>query len=493
LLTATALVAASAVGAVTKTSWAAATAAAVSAGAADDEGAPRLSEAIQDIYVDGDDVWVATVSGMGRTSDYGGSWRNYFKEEMGTPTDDVVAVAARDGDIWASCLEIVQEGANYIFYGRGLAHYDAADGRWYVYGRAPDKGGLPCDAENELVWDILIDDDGVVWVALWNGGIGKSTDNGKTWEVVVPVGRQIIRGGPGEKGTHIYSLAKRGDLIWAAAELEDSVLENILCGVFKSEDNGVTWSYYALLHGPVIQGLCAVVDIQDRAGSDVAWVGTAHAFGPDYGPGYGVYKTEDAGATWVKYDTTNGLSSPTVYGFDSAGTWAWAGTYDGVDRTNDYGASWTNSGTMEGLPWYQINVLTAASENEVWVGTDLGLAYSSDGGATWRKVEVEAPAAPLDLKSAVAFPSPFAQRRDGRMTFRYALAFGGVITLDVYDFAGRRVARVVDGEYRGPGDRIDEYWNGLRDDGGDAANGVYFFIIELDGKAAARGKFAILN
>ena len=486
LLTLTALALASAAGgAATKRAWSAP--AVTAAGAAVDGGAPRLSDAIQDIWVDGDDVWVATVDGLGRTNDYGGTWRNYFQDEMGTPTDDVVAVAARDGDIWASCIGIVQEGIGYVYYGRGLAHYDAAAGKWFVYGRAPEKGGLPCDGENELVWDILIDDDGVVWVALWNGGIGKSIDNGATWELIVP------EGGAEEKGTHTYSLAKRGDLIWAAAELEASTFENVLCGVFKSEDKGVTWSYYPLLHGPIIKGLCAVVDVQSRAGGDVAWVGTAHAFGPAAGPGYGVFKTEDGGATWVNYNTSNGLSSPTVYGFDSAGTWAWAGTYDGVDRTNDYGATWRNAGTAEGLPWYQINVLTAASEAEVWAGTDLGLAYSSDGGATWRKVEVTAPAGPLDLTRAVAFPSPFAQRRDGRITFRYALAYGGTITLNVYDFAGRRVARVVDGEYRGPGDRIDEYWNGLRDDGGDAANGVYFFTIELDGKAAARGKFVILN
>jgi hypothetical protein len=470
-------------GAAAKTSWASPAVAAARAMA--DGGAPRLSDAIQDIWVDGADVWVATVSGLGRTSDYGASWRNYFKEEMGTPTDDVVAVAAQDGDIWASCIEVVEEGIGYVFYGRGLAHYDAAAQRWFVYGRAPEKGGLPCDARNELVWDILIDNAGVVWVALWDGGIGKSADNGKTWELVVPTG------GPNEEGTHIYSLAKDGELIWAAAELEDSVLENILTGAFKSEDNGVTWSYYALLHG--VNGLCAVVDVQERAGGAVAWVGTANAFGPAAGPGHGVFKSEDGGATWVNYTTSNGLSSPTVYGFDSAGPWAWAGTYDGVDRTNDYGATWRNAGTAEGLPWYQLNVVTAASEAEVWAGTDLGLAYSLDNGATWRKVEVTPPAAPLDLARAVAFPSPFAQRRDGVITFRYALAYGGSITLDVYDFAGRRVARVVDHEYRGPGDRLDEYWNGLRDDGGDAGNGVYFFTIELDGKAAARGKFVILN
>jgi hypothetical protein len=442
-----------------------------------------LAEAIQDIYVDGSDVWVATINGLGRTNDYGMTWRNYFRGEMTTPTDDVVAAAARDGDIWASCIEIVTESFETHFYGRGLAHYDSSAGRWFVYGKAPDKGGLPVDGEYELAWDVIIDDEGVVWVALWNGGIGKSEDNGRTWEVIKPVA------GPGEESTHIYSLAKRGDLIWAAAELDSSTGANILTGAFKSEDNGETWSYYGLQHG--VNGLCAVVDIQPAPGRDIVWVGTAPADAS--GPGHGVFKSEDGGATWVNYDAGSGLAQPTVYAFDSAGTWAWAGTYDGVDRTGDYGDSWNNAGTGDGLPWYQINVLTAASEAEVWAGTDLGVGYSSDGGVTWREIELTPAAGRIDLRPAFAFPSPFAQERDGRVTFRYGLATGGNVTLDVYDFAGRRVKRVVDNEYRGPGDRIDEYWNGLRDDGIDAANGVYFFIIQVDGNVAADGKFVVLN
>jgi hypothetical protein len=146
-----------------------------------------------------------------------------------------------------------------------------------------------------------------------------------------------------------------------------------------------------------------------------------------------------------------------------------------------------------GLPSPFVTTVAAASETEVWAGTERGLAYSADGGATWRKVELTPPAGPADQPVAFAFPSPFAQRRDGQITFRYGLASGGTVTLEVYDFAGRLVKRLVDNKYRGPGDRIDEKWNGLRDDGKDAANGVYFFALTVDGRAAARGKFVILN
>jgi hypothetical protein len=475
-----ALALAAAAGATAKRSWLAAEAA--DAVALDQGGAPRMSNVIQDIWVDGSAVWVATVDGMGVTRDRGASWRTY-REEDGLPSSDVVAVAAREGDIWASCIEVVDlGGGSYTYDGKGLAHYDGAAGRWYVYGK---RNGLPADGRLELAWDVVVDDDGVVWVALWNGGIGKSDDNGKTWELIVP------REGTPEQSTHFYSLAKRGDLIWAAAELDSSTGENVLCGVSKSEDNGASWSYYPLQHG--VDGLCAIVDIQNAGGGDVVWVGTVPAFGPGTGPGNGVFKSEDGGATWVNYRQAQGLSSDIVYAFASAGPWAWAGTYDGVARTNDGGASWRNSSMESGLPWYAVNALAAESERYVWAGTDLGLAVSSDGGATWRKIELTPPAGRADLPEAFAFPSPFSRYRDGFITIRYGLAYGGTVTLDIYDFAGRRVKRLVNGEYRGPGDRIDEIWRGEREGGAPAANGIYFFTLKVDGEAAARGKFVVLD
>ncbi|MEE8639382.1 MAG: hypothetical protein V3T41_03130, partial [bacterium] len=203
----TALVVATAAGAAVKRSWLAAELAGAEAGA-DEGGAPRISDVIQDIWVDGAAAWVATVDGLGVTRDHGLSWRTY-RQEDGLPSSDVVAVATYKGDIWASCIEFIDLGFGaYTLEGRGLAHYDAAAGRWYVYGK---RNGLPADGPLELAWDVVVDDDGVVWVALYDGGIGKSNDNGKTWELIIPKDRS------GRDARHFYSLAKRGDLLWAAA------------------------------------------------------------------------------------------------------------------------------------------------------------------------------------------------------------------------------------------------------------------------------------
>ncbi len=492
-----ALVVAAAAGAAVKRSWLARE---VAAAGADEGGPPRMSDVVQDIWVDGAAVWVATADGLGVTRDRGSSWRNYRRED-GLPANDVVAVAAYKGDIWASCIEVIDLGFQRVTYdGRGLAHYDAAAGRWFVYGK---KQGLPADGPLELVWDVLVDDDGVVWVALWDGGIGKSKNNGKTWELIIPKDRK------GRDAKHFYSLAKRGDLIWGAAEVTypnpaynpgEPGSQPLLSetGVFKSADNGSSWTFYGAPQGMV--GFAVTVNIQDTGAGDVVWVGTAPPDPDDLGVlGNGVYKSVDGGATWVNYNMAHGLGSHTVYGLASAGPWVWAGTYaypgtpGGVSRTKDGGATWENYGVEAGLPSPFVTAVAAASAMEVWAGTDLGLGLSGDSGATWRKIELTPPAGRADLPKAFAFPSPFAQDRDGFMTIRYGLAYGGAVTLDIYDFAGRRVKRLVNHEYRGPGDRIDEYWRGYREDGTPAANGVYFFTLEVDGEAAARGKFVVLN
>ncbi len=495
----TALVVATAAGATVKRSWLAAELAAAEAGA-DEGGVPRMSDVVQDIWVDGAAAWVATVDGLGVTRDRGSRWRTY-RQGDGLPSSDVVAGATDKGDIWASCIEFIDLGfGSYTLEGRGLAHYDAAAGRWYVYGK---RNGLPADGRGELAWDVVVDDDGVVWVALWNGGIGKSNDNGKTWELIIPKDRK------GRDARHFYSLAKRGDLIWAAAEItypnpeynpEEPGSQPLLSeqGVFKSADNGTSWTFYGAPQG--MFGFAVVVDIQNVGGRDVVWVGTAPAnpFKPEI-LGNGVFKSEDGGATWFNYSMAQGLGSHTAYGLASAGPWVWAGTYaytgtpGGVSRSRDGGATWENYGVEAGLPTPFVTTVAAASETEVWAGTDFGLGFSKDSGATWRKIELTPPAGRADLLKAFAFPSPFARNRDGFMTIRYGLAYGGTVTLDIYDFAGRRVKRLVNHEYRGPGDRIDEYWRGAREDGTPAANGIYFFTLEVGGEAAARGKFVVLN
>jgi hypothetical protein len=289
---AAALLAAAAAGGTVKRSWAGRDGAATAAAS---DNPPAMSDIVQDLWPDGQKLWVATTDGLGVTKDKGQTWKTIRRGD-GLPSNDVLAVSTHGSDIWASCIRVESVFGAYVLHGKGLAHYDASTGRWAVIGKAQ---GLPADGKLELAWDVVVDDAGVVWVALWDGGIGKSADNGRTWELIIPKDRQ------GRDAKHFYSIAKRGDLIWAAGEVtypnphhnpEDpnsiAILSNL--GVFKSEDNGATWTFYGAPQGMI--GFAVIVEIQRTTGGDVVWVGTAPTNPDDPGIlGNGVYKSEDGG------------------------------------------------------------------------------------------------------------------------------------------------------------------------------------------------------
>jgi hypothetical protein len=78
-----------------------------------------------------------------------------------------------------------------------------------------------------------------------------------------------------------------------------------------------------------------------------------------------------------------------------------------------------------------------------------------------------------------ARPNPF----NPRTTFGYSLATESMLTIRVYDLAGRVVRTLVAGE-RGPGEHV-AVWDGMTDSGGRAASGVYFAKMEAVGSSGA--------
>lgn len=473
------LIIAVAAGAVHKTPWSLAGGGKLPPGKA--TLAAETSNVIQDLFYDGNGMWVATTGGLGFTADHGRTWKKFGAAE-GLASNDVVAVAAHDGDIWASCIEVQETGEEAGYHGKGLSHYDAAKRVWTTIG---SSRGLPADSYLKLIWDIVVDDAGVVWVALWQGGIGKSTDNGETWELIQPKNRN------GVPLDNAYSIAKHGNTIWVAMEdYFNTETHEYDAGVVKSTDNGRTWTYYGYKQGLI--GFPVAVSYQTEVTPPVIWASTVPAASDWPETATGVYKSDDGGATWINYNATNGLANNTCYGLASAGPWVWAGTYGGVCRSDDGGATWNTAGVLQGLPSPVINTLGAVSATEIWAGTNLGVAYSEDSGATWSKVDISPRTKPLDLPEAFAFPNPCHVSLGETLTIRYALAYQSNVTLEIFDYAGRRVTRLVDNEARPRGERIDEHWDCNLDDGKSAAGGIYFFIIKVDGDVAARGKFVIV-
>jgi hypothetical protein len=452
-----------------------------------------LSRAISDIWVDSEGViWIATNAGLGRSADGGLTWTS-FSEEQGLSGDNCNAVWAEGDEV---LVQILTVNSDDQYEGLGLNYSRDSGATWRVIGKSQ---GLPTEGIMELAWDLLKDDDGVMWVALWNGGLGRSADNGVTWELLKPLDRN---GNPGE---HFYSIAKKDDLIWVAAQVLTATYSKT--GVYKSEDNGATWLFYGSDQGLGIgdvnddfvdDDFFPAVDIQTGPLSeDYVWVGSADPYA--VGDGIGVFLSRDGGTAWENYTNQDGMAGDTVYAIDNYGGNFYASSDgNGVSRTTDYGENWTICWVDPfdfRSPANDVNALFVEGDGSIWAATGEGLYVSRDEGETWRWIDYERRPGYADAPKLIPFPNPFepAGVKEDTMTFRYALLEDAVVTLEVRDFSGRLVRTIVNGEKRGRSDLIDEEWTGVRADGKMAGNGVYFGILKIDGEIAATAKFIIIG
>lgn len=88
------------------------------------------------------------------------------------------------------------------------------------------------------------------------------------------------------------------------------------------------------------------------------------------------------GATWARYQTTNGLASNTVYsiGTEAATGVKWFGTSAGVSRFD--GTTWTTYNTTNGLANNNVRSVFVDAANNKWFGTVNG-GVSRFNGTTW--------------------------------------------------------------------------------------------------------------
>ncbi len=228
-----------------------------------------------------------------------------------------------------------------------------------------------------------------------DGGVWKTPDAGITWTPVfdgqpiasigalevAPSNPNILYAGTGE--SDIRSALSSGD------------------GVYKSTDGGQAWRNMGLRDSRQISRI-----VVDPRNADVVYVGAlGHAYGPN--DTRGVYKSTNGGATWTRAldkgpnigvsDLAIAAANPNVL---FAGTWnthrpPWStyaplqGPGGGLYRTADSGATWTQL-SGHGLPdgdWGRVGVAVAPDGKRVYAlidaGKKSGLYRSDDGGDTW--------------------------------------------------------------------------------------------------------------
>ena len=188
----------------------------------------------------------------------------------------------------------------------------------------------------------------VFYVGVNNGGVWKTTDYGRTW---VPIFDDQPTGSIGDV---IVAPSNPNVIYVGSGEGLQRPDLSVGDGMYKSTDAGKTWVNLGLKDAQQIGGLS--VDPKDENKVFVAALG--HPYGPN--EERGVYRSLDGGKTWERIlykDENTGAIQVTIDPNNSNIVFAdmWAGRQG---------------------PW----------ENGAWNGKESGLFKSTDGGTTWKKI-----------------------------------------------------------------------------------------------------------
>ena len=477
-----------------------------------------------------------------------------FTEVNGLGRGSVSSLAASGDTVWAATLfdTLVAGLDRPAQVGSGLAWSTDGGSNWgHVANEAlfdtlrPGFEGGPFTQIQNACFGLSLDGD-TVWAAFFSGSTIRSTDFGRTWERVLPGGGDRIVFRDADVETDVRLLQFEADSLESAgadptvvaqarAEADsvaslyllhrtfsvaawgDTVWIGTSSGITSSVDFGRTWINHKVrlndfdepLPGNLSGNWGLSIEREITAdGRSLVWVGAGVTEGA--GQVAAMNFTQDGGRSWQ-------ATGPT-FAWDFAftgGDTIWAGTDVGLLVTPDRGANWLLAEVED--PFTRDVLLPSFVGVErfvlpdgrvaVWAGADNGLGRSVDGGISWTILSFPLLTRSLDSGEFIgssdfkdldgvrtyAAPSPFAPSQGQRCRFVYSLADDARVTIEIYDFASRRVRTLVDGVDRAGGSNHGENWDGLDDGGRPVANGVYFFRIETDGGDRAFGNLVLLD
>lgn len=217
----------------------------------------------------------------------------------------------------------------------------------------------------------------------WGDGLYKSTDGGTTWRNVgLRASKQIARIIVDPVDFNVVYIAALGDL-WAPGGDR---------GVYKTSDGGTTWQRVLF----VDDDTGATELLMDPANNQVLYAATYQRRRQPWGmngggPGSLMWKSSDAGKTWTKLENGIPEGPKGRIGMD-----VWRAnpnvlyariehpTEGGVYRTDDAGASWRKVSSENPRPMYfsQIRIDPRTDSRLYMLGVSLHI--SDDAGKTWR-------------------------------------------------------------------------------------------------------------
>lgn len=316
--------------------------------------------------------------GVWKTTDYGHVWKPIFD---GQPTGSV------------GCIAIAPSDPNIIYVGSGEGvqrpDLSAGDG---IY-KSADAGktwthlGL---RDGQQIARLLIDpkDPNRVFAAVLGHpyganaerGVFLSTDGGDSWKKVLykdeDTGAMDLAFDPANSQTVYASLWSARQTPW-----EGGSVDGPGSGLFKSIDGGATWH-------PLTKGLPTIQQGLGRIGFTIAPTDSRRMYADvDAGPLTGVYRSDDAGDSWIR---VNSEQRVTGRGQDFA--WVRVDPHKpdvvyavntSLYRSDDGGHTFTAIKGAPGGDDYHAIWINPEHPQILLLGVDQGATVSVNGGETW--------------------------------------------------------------------------------------------------------------
>jgi photosystem II stability/assembly factor-like uncharacterized protein len=303
---------------------------------------------VTSVFANASGVYAGTPDGVFFSSNNGLTWT---LANSGIPsTYDIYSWAQMGDTVYAAT------------YGLGVYRSSNNGGVWTQV-----SGGLPAPTSPSMTsfFVYALYADGNNMFAGTSGGIYKSMDRGLTWS-------SSNTGMP--SGMWARAFISKPGFIFAGTHTE---------GVFVSTDNGVSWTAMnnGIMNWPKNNGLphnYPTVNALATSGSAVL-AATSE----------GMYRSTDNGTSWTYANT--GILATDVVSVAHNGTTAFAGTSrSGVFISSDHGMTWSRSTT--GLPTPEV-VAVATSSNRAFVSLLNHKVYaSSNQGVSWTSASNGLPA-----------------------------------------------------------------------------------------------------
>ena len=246
--------------------------------------------------------------------------------------------------IWSMSSMCIDETAQIVYIG--------TDERVYKFNANTEKGYFQCLGFADSEVSVLLTVNDTLYAGSFNGTVGRSVDNGKTWQYKAQYSN-IIR--------TLVADPVNSSTIYAGTSL----------GILKSEDECISWEKIDSLNKDINTLLISPQN------SKIMYAGT----------GEGIFKSVDGASSWIA--SSNGLPEDDgVYSitFDPTNpSTLYAATYNAIFKSTDDANSWTLKKTVES----GIYIIVFVDSKTIFAGIDQGILKSSDGGESWEESSIK--------------------------------------------------------------------------------------------------------